>query len=51
VHFAQEVSAMGRTLDEMLRSLPAAQRAAVARRGDALIADELSLRDLRKVAA
>lgn len=39
---------MGRTLDEMLKSLPEAKRAAVQRRADELIAEELSLRDLRK---
>ncbi len=39
---------MGRTLDQMLNSLPAAQRAAVERRASELIAEELSLRDLRK---
>lgn len=39
---------MGRTLDEMLKALPEAKRAAVQRRADDLIAEELSLRDLRK---
>jgi predicted transcriptional regulator len=39
---------MGRTLDEMLKTLPEAKRAAVQRRADELIAEELSLRDLRK---
>lgn len=39
---------MGRTLEEMLKTLPAAQRAAVQRRAEELIAEELSLRDLRK---
>jgi hypothetical protein len=39
---------MGRTLDEMLKSLAPAQRAAVERRAGELIAEELSLRDLRK---
>jgi DNA-binding XRE family transcriptional regulator len=39
---------MGRTLEEMLKTLPAAQRAAVERRSQELIAEELSLRDLRK---
>jgi hypothetical protein len=39
---------MGRTLDEMLQTLPEAKRAAVQRRADELIAEELSLRDLRR---
>jgi DNA-binding XRE family transcriptional regulator len=39
---------MGRTLEEMLKILPAAQRAAVDRRAEELFAEELSLRDLRK---
>jgi len=39
---------MGRTLDEMLKTLPEAKRTAVQRRADELIAEELSLRDLRK---
>ena len=39
---------MGRTLDEMIATLPAAQRRAVATRSEALIDEELSLRDLRK---
>ena len=39
---------MGRTLDEMIATLPAAQRRAVATRAEALIDEELSLRDLRK---
>lgn len=39
---------MGPTLDDMLAELPATQRAAVNRRAKALIAEELSLRDLRK---
>jgi DNA-binding transcriptional regulator YiaG len=39
---------MGRTLDEMLQSLTPGQRAAVERRAEELIAEELSLRDLRK---
>src|SRR5450755_1299386 len=39
---------MGRTLQEVIESLPAAQRAAVEARAAALIAEELSLRDLRK---
>ena len=39
---------MGRTLDEMMESLAPAQRAAVERRAEELIAEELSLRDLRK---
>jgi DNA-binding XRE family transcriptional regulator len=39
---------MGRTLEAILGSLSAAQRAAVERRAEELIAEELSLRDLRK---
>jgi hypothetical protein len=39
---------MGRTLEEMLQSLASAQRVAVERRAQELIAEELSLRDLRK---
>jgi len=39
---------MGRTLDEMIATLPAVQQAAVARRAAALIDEELSLRELRK---
>ena len=39
---------MGRTLDDMIASLPVARRRAVAVRGAVLIAEELSLRDLRK---
>ena len=39
---------MGKTLDEMLKRLPAVQRAAVQKRARELIAEELSLRDLRK---
>ena len=39
---------MGRTLQEVIESLPAAQRAAVEQRAAVLIAEELSLRDLRK---
>lgn len=39
---------MGRTLDEMMQSLAPAQRAAVERHAEELIAEELSLRDLRK---
>ena len=39
---------MGPTLDEMLAKLPAAQREAVDRRSKELIAEELSLRELRK---
>jgi hypothetical protein len=41
---------MGRSLDEMLKSLAPAPRAAVDRRAEKLIAEELSLRDLRKAA-
>jgi transcriptional regulator with XRE-family HTH domain len=37
-----------RTLDEMIATLPATQRRAVATRAEALIDEELSLRDLRK---
>jgi len=40
---------MGRTLNEMIESLPAAQRAAVEARAAVLIKEELSLRDLRKM--
>lgn len=40
--------AMGRTLQEVIESLPAAQRAAVEARAAVLIDEELSLRDLRK---
>ena len=39
---------MGPTLEDMLAELPAAQRKAVKRRADELIAEELSLADLRK---
>jgi predicted transcriptional regulator len=39
---------MGKTLEETLQTLPPRQRAAVARRADVLIAEELTLRDLRK---
>ena len=39
---------MGRTLEDMVSHLPAAQRSAVERRAEELIAEELSLRDLRK---
>ena len=39
---------MGRTRKEMLDALPVAERTAVGRRGKELIAEELSLRDLRK---
>ena len=39
---------MGRTLEEILKALPAARRAAVERRSEELIAEVLSLRDLRK---
>ncbi len=39
---------MGRTLDEMLQTLSPTQRRAVAKRTAVLIAEELSLRDLRK---
>jgi hypothetical protein len=39
---------VGPTLDEMLGKLPAAQRAAVHERAKALIAEEVSLRELRQ---
>lgn len=39
---------MGRTLEEMLEMLSPTQRRAVEKRTAALIAEELSLRDLRK---
>jgi hypothetical protein len=39
---------VGPTLDEMLKKLPAAQRAAVQERAKVLIAEELSLRELRQ---
>jgi len=39
---------MGRTLDDLLKELSLAQRRAVAKRTAALIAEELSLSDLRK---
>jgi len=39
---------MGRTLEEMLATLSPAQRHAVEKRTATLIAEELSLRDLRK---
>jgi predicted DNA-binding protein YlxM (UPF0122 family) len=39
---------MSRTLEEMLSKLSTAQRAAVDRRANELIVEELSLRDLRK---
>lgn len=39
---------MGRTLYEMIASLPASRRRAVARRAADLIAEELCLRDLRR---
>lgn len=43
-----EKDIMGRTLDEMIASLPASRRRAVARRAADLIAEELCLRDLRR---
>ena len=43
VRFAKEVPAMGRTLDQMLNSLPAAQRAVVATRASEFIAEEWEL--------
>jgi hypothetical protein len=39
---------MGRTLNEVMVGLPKARRRAVEKRADELIAEELSLRDLRK---
>lgn len=39
---------MGKTLDQIISQLPAAQRRAVDARAAELIAEELSLRDLRK---
>ena len=39
---------MGRTLQEVIESLPAEQRSAVEARAAVLIDEELSLRDLRK---
>lgn len=39
---------MGRTLDDMVNRLPVVQRSVVERRAAELIAEELSLRDLRK---
>ena len=39
---------MGRTLNEVMAGLPKARRRAVEKRADELIAEELSLRDLRK---
>lgn len=39
---------MGRTLDEMMATLPAAQRRAIEARANQLIAEELSLADLRR---
>ena len=39
---------MRRTLNDMIASLPVARRRAVSVRGAVLIAEELSLRDLRK---
>lgn len=41
-------SAVGRTVNEVIARLPAGQRRAVKKRAASLIADELSLRDLRK---
>lgn len=42
------INNMGHTVDEMLKALSAAQRAAVQCRAGELIAEELALRDLRK---
>lgn len=39
---------MGRTLDEMKAGLPKARRRAIEKRTQELVAEELSLRDLRK---
>lgn len=39
---------MGRTLDEWIASLPAGERRRIEARAAELIADEMSLRDLRK---
>ena len=39
---------MGRTLDEMIATLPEARRAGIQRRAEELINEELSLRELRK---
>ena len=39
---------MGRTLNEVMAGLPKGRRRAVEKRADELIAEELSLRDLRK---
>jgi hypothetical protein len=39
---------MGRTLNEVMTGLPRARRRAIERRASDLIAEELSLRDLRK---
>ena len=42
---------MGRTLKEVTASLPRARRAAIKKRTESLIAEELSLRELRKALA
>lgn len=42
---------MGRTLKEVVAELPKARRAGIERRTQALIAEELSLRELRKALA
>ena len=39
---------MSRTLEEMLKMLPASQREAVERRTNELVAEEMGLRELRK---
>jgi hypothetical protein len=39
---------MGRTLKEVMTDLPKARRRAIAKRANELLAEELSLRDLRK---
>ena len=40
---------MGKTLKERLRKLPAGRRAKIEARADELLAEEMSLKDLRKV--
>jgi DNA-binding XRE family transcriptional regulator len=42
------IPAVGRTITEVVAGLPAGQRRAVKKRAASLVADELSLRDLRK---
>jgi DNA-binding XRE family transcriptional regulator len=43
-----EMIKMGRTLDEVMKSLPAARRRKIEARAKELIAEELTLQDLRK---